>query len=341
MRPGPFRLFVTLPSLDLPRQATARTAHPRAKRSSSLSAPRARPVTPRRQSPALPAAPRCALARSRAAARHRGRLQGSGSVYRRVVATPGDAGRRGDVRLGIRYSFARNAASMARSTSRPWSSRRHWHHGTGHSSRAGTDHPRGAARRACPAHCPPGETSRTGAGRTAFPGTGRHAPGPAPAAARRRSARRRPAWMLMRLPGSRQMAAQHGHLSAAGQIRSCARPARRTSPGICAVVWPDGSVPGEDRDPVAVLRGHRQLCDHRVDARRLGLVLGPQLTAACLWIAAGGSVCGIITSALTRKPNKPQPYQPPQPSPAGAVCRDGAAAAVINGQRTRHAHRPP
>ena len=77
--------------------------------------------------------------------------------------------------------------------------------------------------------------------------------------------------MLARLPGSRQVTAGHGHLRPAGQARSSARPARRTSPGTCAVVLPGGSVPGEDRDPVAVLRGHRQRCGHRVDARRLGL----------------------------------------------------------------------
>ena len=70
-------------------------------------------------------------------------------------------------------------------------------------------------------------------------------------------------------------------------------------------------------------------------------VLGAQLTAVCLWIAAGGSVCAVITLAVTRKPSRPQPYQPPQPPHAGAVRRDRAAAAVMNGQQTRHAHRPP
>lgn len=76
----------------------------------------------------------------------------------------------------------------------------------------------------------------------------------------------------------------------------------------------------------------------------LVFVLGPQLTAVCLWIAAGGSLCAVITLALTRKPNRPQPYLPPKPPPpAGAVRRDQdrAGAAVMNGQQTRHAHRPP
>jgi hypothetical protein len=71
-------------------------------------------------------------------------------------------------------------------------------------------------------------------------------------------------------------------------------------------------------------------------------VLGPQLTAVCLWIAAGGSLCAAITLALTRKPTRPQPYLPPEPPPAGAVCRDHdrAGAAVMSGQQTRRAHRP-
>lgn len=76
----------------------------------------------------------------------------------------------------------------------------------------------------------------------------------------------------------------------------------------------------------------------------LVFVLGPQLTAVCLWIAAGGSLCAVITLALTRKPNRPQPCLPPKPPPpAGAVRRDQdrAGAAVMNGQQTRHAHRPP
>jgi hypothetical protein len=75
----------------------------------------------------------------------------------------------------------------------------------------------------------------------------------------------------------------------------------------------------------------------------LVFALGPQLTAVCLWIAAGGSLCAVITLALTRKPNRPQPYLPPEPPPAGAVRRDHdrAGVAVISGQQTRHAHRPP
>jgi hypothetical protein len=75
----------------------------------------------------------------------------------------------------------------------------------------------------------------------------------------------------------------------------------------------------------------------------LVFVLGPQLTAVCLRIAAGGSLCAVITLAQTRKPNRPQPYPPPEPPPAGAVRRDHdrAGAAAMNGQQTRHAHRPP
>ena len=57
---------------------------------------------------------------------------------------------------------------------------------------------------------------------------------------------------------------------------------------------------------------------------RAGLVfvLGPQLTAVCLWIAAGGSLCAVVTLALTRKPKWSQPYQPPEPPPRAAVRRD-------------------
>jgi hypothetical protein len=71
----------------------------------------------------------------------------------------------------------------------------------------------------------------------------------------------------------------------------------------------------------------------------LAFVLGTQLTAVCLWIAAGGSVCAVITLALTRKPNTPQP---PQPPPAGAMRhdRDRAGVAVMDGQQTRPARRP-
>ena len=73
----------------------------------------------------------------------------------------------------------------------------------------------------------------------------------------------------------------------------------------------------------------------------LAFVLGPQLTAVCLGIAAGGSVCAVITLALTRKPDRPQPYRPPEPPPAGTARRDHdrAGSAVMSGQPTRHAHR--
>ena len=73
----------------------------------------------------------------------------------------------------------------------------------------------------------------------------------------------------------------------------------------------------------------------------VAFVLGPQLTAACLGIAAGGSVCAVLTLALTRKPIRSRTYQPLQPPPAGAMRNERAAAAVMNGQPTWHAHRPP
>jgi hypothetical protein len=74
----------------------------------------------------------------------------------------------------------------------------------------------------------------------------------------------------------------------------------------------------------------------------LVFLLGPQLTAVCLWIAAGGSLCAIITLALIRKPNGPQPYRPPEPLPVGSARRGhDRAGAVMSGQQTRHARRPP
>jgi hypothetical protein len=73
----------------------------------------------------------------------------------------------------------------------------------------------------------------------------------------------------------------------------------------------------------------------------LVFVLGSQLTAVCLWVAAGGSACAVITLGLIRKPSRPQPYQPPQPSPAGATRRGRASVAVMNGQQPPHARRPP
>jgi len=74
----------------------------------------------------------------------------------------------------------------------------------------------------------------------------------------------------------------------------------------------------------------------------LVFVLGPQLTAVFLWIAAGGSVCAVIALALTRKPNRPQPYRQPEPPSGGAVRRNHgrAEAAVMSGQQARPAHRP-
>jgi hypothetical protein len=48
----------------------------------------------------------------------------------------------------------------------------------------------------------------------------------------------------------------------------------------------------------------------------LVFVLGPQLTAVCLWIAAVGSVCSVLALALFRKPRRPQPYRQPERPPA-------------------------
>ncbi len=38
----------------------------------------------------------------------------------------------------------------------------------------------------------------------------------------------------------------------------------------------------------------------------LVFALGPQLASACLWIAAGGSLCAVITLACPRKRNRRQ-----------------------------------
>lgn len=51
-------------------------------------------------------------------------------------------------------------------------------------------------------------------------------------------------------------------------------------------------------------------------------VFGPALTAVCLWIAAGGSLCAVITLVWTRKPNRPEWYRPPEAPPAHLVRRD-------------------
>ena len=51
-------------------------------------------------------------------------------------------------------------------------------------------------------------------------------------------------------------------------------------------------------------------------------VFGPGLTAVCLWIAAGGSLCAIITLVLTRKLNRPEWYRPAEAPPAQLVRRD-------------------
>ena len=52
----------------------------------------------------------------------------------------------------------------------------------------------------------------------------------------------------------------------------------------------------------------------------LVFALGPQLTTVCLWIAAGGSLCAVITLARTRKRNRRHQHKPQQP-PAGPAVR--------------------
>jgi hypothetical protein len=68
----------------------------------------------------------------------------------------------------------------------------------------------------------------------------------------------------------------------------------------------------------------------------LAFVLGPQLTSVCLWIAAGGSLCAVITLAWARKPNRRQRHSAPEPA-AGYVGRGDRdrASAVMIGQEPR------
>ena len=54
----------------------------------------------------------------------------------------------------------------------------------------------------------------------------------------------------------------------------------------------------------------------------LVVVLGQQLTAVCLWIAAGGSLCAVITLVPTKKPDRSRPYRPLELPPADAMRRD-------------------
>jgi hypothetical protein len=57
---------------------------------------------------------------------------------------------------------------------------------------------------------------------------------------------------------------------------------------------------------------------------RAGLVvaLGPGLTAVCLWVAAGGSLCAVVTLARTRKA-RTRRQRPPRgrAAPPGAIPR--------------------
>lgn len=58
----------------------------------------------------------------------------------------------------------------------------------------------------------------------------------------------------------------------------------------------------------------------------LVFALGPQLTSACLWIAAGGSLCAVITLASTRKRDRRQQHRSLQPSAGQAVHGNGDRA---------------
>jgi hypothetical protein len=51
----------------------------------------------------------------------------------------------------------------------------------------------------------------------------------------------------------------------------------------------------------------------------LVFALGPQLTRACLWIAAGGSLCAVLTLAGTRKQGRRQK----SPRPAAVYAARG------------------
>jgi hypothetical protein len=150
-----------------------------------------------------------------------------------------------------------------------------------------------------------------------FPGTGRRAPGLA--LRRLGDARRETAGMDARTPtgpAPQDSPARPSQRGGPGPVPGAADPARK--PGRLRRCRAGGSVPGEDRDPVAVRRGHHQLCD----AHALVFILGLQLTEVCLRIAAGRSACAVITVALTRKPNRPS-RQLPQPPRAAAAPRPG------------------
>jgi hypothetical protein len=70
----------------------------------------------------------------------------------------------------------------------------------------------------------------------------------------------------------------------------------------------------------------------------LVFVLGPELTTACLWIAAGGSMCAVIALVRTRTPNRPQPHRPPEPPPVRPQpyrSPEPPPAHVVRGDRDR------
>ncbi len=60
----------------------------------------------------------------------------------------------------------------------------------------------------------------------------------------------------------------------------------------------------------------------------LVFALGPQLASACLWIAAGGSLCAVITLACPRKRNRRQQHRPLEPPAGQAVPGDSDPAGL-------------
>jgi hypothetical protein len=71
----------------------------------------------------------------------------------------------------------------------------------------------------------------------------------------------------------------------------------------------------------------------------LVFALGPQLTSAILWIAAGGSLCAVLTLTGTRKQGRRQ-HRSPQPAaryPARGDCdRTSAARTAREPRRQGH-----
>jgi hypothetical protein len=60
----------------------------------------------------------------------------------------------------------------------------------------------------------------------------------------------------------------------------------------------------------------------------LTIVLGPQLTGVFLGIAAGGSLCAVITLAWARKPRRRR-HRPPEPPTGSAVRGDRRRVSAV------------